>query len=158
MALKFIITVGISGSGKSTWIKQNGSGYNIISPDSIREELTGNVSDNTRNSEVFSIAFNRVAESLNNGISVIFDATNTVSRLRREMIEKINGMVDSGVEFTPIAKIFNCSPDICKGRIKKDIENKVNRSNVPDSAVDRQYNQFKNDIGKIESDGYQLAR
>ncbi len=49
----FIMTVGISGSGKSSWIKSVGDeNTKIISPDKIRFDLTGDVSDQSRNAEV----------------------------------------------------------------------------------------------------------
>jgi hypothetical protein len=40
------------------------------------------------------------------------------------------------------AKVFDVDPEICKARIHKDIEANIDRSNVPDDAVDRQYNTF----------------
>jgi predicted kinase len=83
--LEFTITVGISGSGKTTWLLENSTGKRVISPDEIRRELTGDVSDQTKNKEVFKIAFERVINALNNGVSVIFDATNVVSVHRFNM-------------------------------------------------------------------------
>ena len=50
--------IGVSGSGKSTWIKNNKSKWNktvVISPDEIRKELTGNISDQSKNKEVFEL-------------------------------------------------------------------------------------------------------
>ena len=65
------ITIGISGSGKSTWINKESSlgdlglpqGDLIICPDDIRKQLTGNVSDQSRNNEVFATAYQRLADS-----------------------------------------------------------------------------------------------
>ena len=53
---QLILPIGISGSGKSTWINSlDKDKYTIISPDMIRKELTGDVSDNSRNLEIFKI-------------------------------------------------------------------------------------------------------
>ncbi len=44
-----ILTIGTSGSGKTTWIKTlPNNKYNIVSMDNIRKDLTGNVSDKSK--------------------------------------------------------------------------------------------------------------
>lgn len=152
---KFIIPIGISGSGKSTWIKSlESKGFEVISPDEIRRELTGNISDQTRNEDVFPIAFQRTIDFLNNGTSVIFDATNVKSYYRKEMLDYLKQNVN--VEFDALAKVFDIDPEISKERIQKDIENGVDRSDVPLEAINRQYNNFMQDLDKIEEDSYTL--
>lgn len=152
---KFIIPVGISGSGKSRWIKSlEGQGYVVISPDDIRRELTGNISDQSKNGEVFPLAFQRTIDALNNGKNVIFDATNVVSFHRKQMLDNLKQNVNK--DFDAYAKIFDADPEISKERIQRDIEAGVDRSNVPPEAIDRQYINFKNDLNKIESDGYKI--
>ncbi len=152
---KFTIPVGISGSGKSTWIRQNtDSNTIIISPDDIRRELSGDVSNQGNMKLVFSTAFDRAASGLNRGNNVIFDATNVRSDQRKDMLNYLKKNVKG--KFDAFAKIFDVDPEITKDRIKKDIENGVDRSNVPDHAVDKQYQNFKNDINHLESDGYQI--
>jgi predicted kinase len=153
--LRFIIPVGISSSGKSRWIKSlEGQGFVVISPDDIRRELTGNISDQSRNKEVFPLAFQRAVDTLNANKNVIFDATNVVSNLRKQMLDYMKQNVNN--DFEAQAKIFDVDPEISKERIRRDIENSVDRSNVPDEAIDRQYKNFKNDLNKIESDGYTI--
>ena len=152
---KFIIPIGISGSGKSKWIKTlTGHGFVVISPDEIRKELTGSISDQSRNKDVFPLAFQRSVDALNQGKNVIFDATNVVSDLRKKMLDYIKTNVKK--DFIAQAKIFDANPEISKERIKKDIEAGVDRSNVPPEAIDRQYQNFTKDLNKIESDGYEL--
>lgn len=153
--LKLIILVGISGSGKSTWLKSiDLTGCVIISPDDIRRELTGSISNQTMNGQVFAIAFSRIVENLEKGNSVIFDATNVTSKSRKTLMNYITEFSD--VMPTAYAKIFDANPEISKERVRKDIENGVDRSNVPDYAIDRQYSQLMNDLHLIESDGYTI--
>ena len=152
--IKFLIPIGISGSGKSKWIASLGDGYAIISPDDIRRELTGDVSNQTRNREVFEIAIDRAINTLNMLTNVVFDATNVTSRERRKMLNHIRNNVV--VDFTAYAKVFDVDPEICKARIKKDIDNGVDRSNVPPEAIDKQYLKFNSGLKNIESDGYLL--
>src|SRR5690606_16036696 len=106
---KLILPVGISGSGKSTWIKsQTDPNTIVISPDDIRRELTGNISDQTKNAEVFQIAHKRVADALNAGKNVIFDATNIKSRDRKSLMDYMKVHVDKSIE--GLAKVFSVDP------------------------------------------------
>lgn len=155
MEIKFIITIGISGSGKSRWINSlNDSNYVVISPDQIRKELTGSISNQSLNNEVFAIAHKRIINTLNKGMSVIFDATNTVSYHRRKLLYILKDVVI--VDFNAYAKLFDVEPDICKERVKNDIKNNIDRSNVPSDVINRQYQQLLKDISKITDDGYTL--
>jgi predicted kinase len=152
---KLILPVGISGSGKSTWINsQLDSNTIVISPDEIRRELTGSISDQRRNNDVFAIAFKRTADALNAGKNVIFDATNLVSYHRKLMLNNLKQNVNK--DFDAVAKIFDVDPAVAKQRVKKDIEKGVDRSNVPDYAIDRQYQNYINDLNSIELDGYKI--
>lgn len=152
---KLILPVGISGSGKSTWIKsQIDSNTVVVSPDDIRRELTGSVSDQTKNALVFEIAHKRVADALNAGKNVIFDATNIKSRDRKSLMNYMKVHVDK--PFEGFAKVFSVDPEIAKQRVKKDIEAGVDRSNVPDWAIDKQYRSFVDDMNSIELDGFKI--
>lgn len=152
---KFIIPIGISGSGKSTWIKTlENQGYEVISPDEIRRELTGSISDQSRNKDVFPIAFQRTIDNLNAGKNVIFDATNVGSYHRKQMLDTFKQKVDT--DFDAYAKVFDVDPEISKERIRKDVEAGVDRSNVPPEVIDRQYQNFTKDLASIEADGYTL--
>ena len=51
--MELILPIGISGSGKSRLYKKEYSDYKLVSPDEIRKFLTGNISDQSKNNEVF---------------------------------------------------------------------------------------------------------
>ena len=152
---KLILPVGISGSGKSTWIKsQTNSNTIVVSPDDIRRELTGSVSDQSKNALVFEIAHKRVADALNAGKNVIFDATNIKSRDRKSLMNYMKVHVDK--PFEGFAKVFSVDPEVAKQRVRKDIEAGVDRSNVPDWAIDKQHRSFVDDMNSIELDGFKI--
>lgn len=148
----FIMTVGISGSGKSTWIKEQTSDPNtlVINPDSIRKELTGNISDQTQNAKVWYITKQRVLEGLNSGKTVILDATNVDSRSRRDFIKDLPPSVLK-------AKIFNVDPEEAKRRVKKALESGEDRSAVPDFVIDKQHGKFlASTPEKLQQEGFEL--
>jgi predicted kinase len=78
-----ILLVGIPGSGKTTYaekyIKENPCTVHLSS-DKIRAELWGNEDTQGDNNEVFSLMQSRAIETLNNGQSVVYDATNITQR------------------------------------------------------------------------------
>lgn len=148
----FIMTIGISGAGKSTWIKEQTSDPNVmvINPDSIRKELTGDISDQSQNAKVWYITKRRVLEGLNSGKTVILDATNVDSRSRRDFI---NDLPPSVLK----AKIFNVDPEEAKRRVRKALESGEDRSNVPPEVIDRQYQKFlASTPDKLQAEGFEL--
>jgi predicted kinase len=84
-----ILLVGIPGSGKTTYaekyIKENPNTVHLSS-DKIREELWGNEATQGDNSEVFSLMQYRDIDALNNGQSVVYDATNITRKDRSYII------------------------------------------------------------------------
>lgn len=87
------IMVGISGSGKSTAAAKIVSNFRaqesdatVISSDAIRGELTGDESNQTRNSDVFKLAHQRLDAHLAAGENVIFDATNLSREERKPVV------------------------------------------------------------------------
>lgn len=74
-----LMTVGIPGSGKTTYIKQHLLAdipdIAVISPDTIRQELSGNMADQTVSAEAWDLAYKRSGQALKQGKSIIFDAT-----------------------------------------------------------------------------------
>lgn len=84
-----ILLVGIPGSGKTTYaekyIKEHHNTIHLSS-DKIREELWGNEATQGDNNKVFSLMQYRAIEALNNGQSVVYDATNVTRKDRSYII------------------------------------------------------------------------
>lgn len=80
---EMIMMCGIPGSGKTMYAEQLAKEKNYIvhSSDKIREEL-GDINDQSKNVEVFETLHKRFKNDLQNGESVVYDATN-LNRKRR---------------------------------------------------------------------------
>lgn len=154
---KLILPIGISGSGKSTWINsKTDSNTIVVSPDDIRREVNGNVSDQSNMGQVWSLTFDRIVNGLNSGKNVILDATNVKSSDRIKLLKHLNTYVNQ--DFDAQAKIFNVDPEIAKQRVRNDINNGVDRSNVPDFVIDRQYQTFISGLNSLESEGFKIIK
>ena len=138
---KLILPIGISGSGKSYIYNKDYKDCVQVSPDLIREELTGDISNQSKNKEVFKLAFERVDECLNKGLDVFFDATNVNKSQRKSFTDKYK---DTDVEV--IFVILPANIDLSWERIRADIKNKKNRSDVPYFALVRQKEMYDNTL------------
>jgi predicted kinase len=148
----FEMLVGIPGCGKSTYLRSVDNGnIVIVCPDDIRRELTGDISDQSRNSEVWSEAEHRIIDGLNSGSYVILDATNVNTRMRVSLLGRIKGKC---IDVPCYATVFDCNPDVSKERISRDIANGVDRSNVPPEVIDRMYGGYLETLEKIKDEGF----
>lgn len=137
---KLIITCGISGSGKSTWTKKYHPYAYIINPDSIRKELTGNVSDQSKNKEVFEVAYKSLCMNGAEAGTVVWDATNLsisgilkiVNMAKGANIARCGKTLD---DVTVLVFKDSLNWELCLERVKKAIANGEDRSNT-DVEVD----------------------
>ena len=134
---KLILPIGISGSGKSYIYNKEYKDCVQVSPDLIREELTGDISNQSKNKEVFKLAFERVDEYLNKGQNVFFDATNVNKTQRKNFTDKYIGS-----DVNVIYVVLPADVDLSWKRIRKDIRDNKNRSDVPYFALVRQKEQY----------------
>jgi predicted kinase len=85
---KVIMGIGIPGSGKTTVLKPfaQDNGYAYICPDEIRAEMTGDAGDQSKNSEVWDEARQRLADALQKGETIVFDAVFVNGSARKDFI------------------------------------------------------------------------
>jgi predicted kinase len=138
---RLVLPIGISGSGKSYIYNRDYKDCVQVSPDLIREELTGDISNQSKNKEVFKLAFERVDEYLNNGQDVFFDATNVNKSQRKTFTDKY-----IGTDVEVVYVILPADIDLSWKRIRADIREKKNRADVPYFALVRQKENYDNTI------------
>lgn len=126
----FLMLVGLPGSGKSTYAKQLDD-YIIHSSDAIREELTGDASDQNLNSKVFETLHKRVKKDLVAGNNVIYDATNISWKRRKAFVRELNK-----INCEKICKVIATPFEVC---LK---QNNSRDRKVPFDVIDRMYKNF----------------
>ena len=137
--MEIIVPIGISGSGKTRLYNMRYSDLTLVSPDLIRKELTGSISDQRKNREVFEEVDRRVEDLVKKGESFFYDATNVNSEFRKKFVEQFRG-TDVKITYVILPADMNTS----YVRIKQDLKNNVDRSRVPFEVLIRQkgfYNQ-----------------
>jgi predicted kinase len=132
------VPIGISGSGKSTYIEKHFPKYIVVSPDKIREELTGNISDQSNDNSIWGYMGDveiRMKKTLLLYDKVVLDATNVVKWNRIEFLSKFKNV-------RKVAIVFPVDVEEAIRRVNSDIENGVNRSAVPEQVIRRQFKSF----------------
>lgn len=127
-----IMLVGIPASGKSSYAKENYKDYKIYSSDKLREKLFNNVNDQTHNDELFRYIHKNIIKDLQNGINVVYDATNIYSRNRKSFLNKL-----FNINCNKICIVFNVDIDKCK------LRNSTRERKVPEKVIDKMYNKME---------------
>lgn len=133
--IKLYITVGIPGSGKSTYSKEFARENNIkyLSSDELRAKFGTGEEDQSVTSKVFSYIKTEIDRSLKDKESVLIDSTAISKKNRRDFIDiaKKYDYVDV------IALVFWIEKEVAKSRNKQRIRN------VPEFVIDRMYKNFE---------------
>lgn len=149
--MKIIVPIGISGSGKTRLYRMRYSDLAIVSPDLIRKELTGSISDQTKNREVFQRVDKLVEQLVKEGRDFFYDATNVNTDFRKAFAEKFRG---TDVEIVYV--ILPADVAVSMKRIKNDLKESVDRANVPTHALVRQFGMYNHSLKtKFEGENVQ---
>jgi predicted kinase len=87
----FTLLVGIPGVGKSTYAKELAMRTNAVwmSSDYIRERIYGDAACQDNHNKVFEIMHEETLSALDNGLDVIYDATNITRKSRLSILNKL---------------------------------------------------------------------
>jgi len=132
---KLWMTIGLPGAGKSTYWRNELSNAVYISSDKLREEMFGDVNDQSHNDIIFNEMMNRTVASLNAEKNVFYDATNLNQKRRIKFLNALRERTH--VEFDAIALVFAIPFDTC-------VRRNLNRERtVPSYVMDRMYRSFQ---------------
>ena len=128
-----VMMVGLPASGKST-IAYNlamENDYIVFSSDALREELYGDINDQTHNHELFVELHKRIKTALKEGNNVIYDACNLSSKRRVAFLQEL--------------KHIHCRKEciIAATPYEQCLRNNESRDrHVPDYVIERMYKSF----------------
>lgn len=145
MNKKLFLMIGVSGSGKSSYIKKHFRPEVVVSPDELRKKFTGDVSDQSQNGKIWGMVSGLLKKNLEQYGKAVLDATNVDSGDRGTILKNFKRR-----EVERIAVVFDTDPEEAKRRIHKDLETGKDRSDVPDDIIDKQYEKFKRGYNSIK--------
>lgn len=127
---KLIMMVGLVASGKSDYAQKLSISENAIihSSDTLREELFGDVNENSRNNELFKEMSRRIKNDLQEGKSVIYDATNLNYKKRKAFLDELKKL-DIHKQCVLVATPY----ELC---LK---QNSLRERKVPEYVIERMY-------------------
>ena len=85
------VLVGPSGAGKSTFAQEHFFNDQVVSSDNIREEMTGDMADQSQNDAVFQAFHNIIRARIENGLDAVADATNLRKKDRQAVTNLAKG-------------------------------------------------------------------
>lgn len=130
----FYMMVGLPGSGKSWYAEHKLPNAVIYSSDAIREELLGDVSDQSQQGLVFQTLHDCVLNGLRSGLDVGYDATNINYKRRREFLQRVKAL---NIPNLKTVCVFLAPP------YARCVERNANRDRiVPESVIARMYQSF----------------
>ena len=104
---KFIMMVGPAASGKSSMVQKvvrELSPYYlytktiVLSSDALRQELLGDVNDQSKNSYIFETMNRRLHDFLSLGYDIIYDATNLSMKRRKALLDSFSNEINEKYE------------------------------------------------------------
>ena len=101
-----VLMIGLPGSGKSTFAREQFPAESIVSTDDLRGELTNNVGNLLQSAEAFTIARTLVESRLKQGHVAVVDAMNLDVKSRANFLEIARklGLPTIGIHVNPDAK------------------------------------------------------
>jgi predicted kinase len=121
--MKIVITVGLPGSGKSTYLAQRG--LNAISSDEIRRLIADDPEDQTVHKQVFATIRYLIRQRIANGRQITYVDATHLARWERRPYVQIARRYDCEVEVL----FFDVPVEVCIER------NKLRGRVVPEQAI-----------------------
>ena len=127
-----VLTFGVSGSGKSTWIAENLKDHAVISLDALRSQIASSRSDQSQNSKIVQAAKEQLKTLLRSHSKIVWDATSLRRDFRRQVI---NIAHQYGALVTLV--IFHCPEDVYYER------NRQRKHPIPEAVLHKQLNSLE---------------
>ncbi len=153
---KLIVTLGISGSGKSRYASEydeTGSDFVRINMDTLRKLWTGDISDQSKNHQVADTALAMVEYLLHMDKNVIWDATSTNAGTRNKLLKFAK---EQDAKTKLVVMMDSTNVQLCKDRVNNDLKNGVDRAKTTfdENIMMRQYSGFMDALKAIDKEGW----
>lgn len=131
---RLALMCGVSGSGKSTWVKAHAwiNGYLVLSSDNYRQHILGDINSQEHNFRVFNWLQDTCKYLLYEKSNVLIDATNTTVKSRKSFID-----IGMAVGADIYVYVLKTTAEDCRTR------NSERERKVPEHVIKRQLSQYQ---------------
>jgi protein phosphatase len=142
--LSFVVLIGASGSGKSSFARRHFKPTEVLSSDFCRGLVSDDENDQTATKEAFEVLHFVAAKRLAAGRLTVVDATNVQAEARKPLIE-----LARRYHMLPVAIVFNLPEKLCQERNR----NRADRDFGP-HVIRQQTQQLRRSLRDLKYEGF----
>ena len=142
--LSFVVLIGASGSGKSSFARKHFKPTEVLSSDFCRGLVSDDENDQTATKEAFEVLHFIAAKRLAAARLTVVDATNVQAEARKPLIE-----LARRYHMLPVAIVFNIPEKICQERNR----NRADRDFGP-HVIRQQTQQLRRSLRDLKYEGF----
>lgn len=145
--LSLLVLVGASGSGKSTFARNNFGPFEVLSSDFCRGLISNDENDQSSTKTAFETLHYIAAKRLERGLLTVVDATNVQSEARKPLVE-----LARRYHVLPVAIVLDVSERLCEDRNRS-------RSDRAFGAhvIRQQHSQLRKSLRNLQKEGFRHA-
>ncbi|MEP7086775.1 MAG: polynucleotide kinase-phosphatase [Gemmatimonadota bacterium] len=145
--LSLVVLVGASGSGKSTFARNNFGPFEVISSDFCRGLISNDENDQSSTKDAFETLHFIAAKRLERGLLTVIDATNVQSEARKPLVE-----LARRYHVLPVAIVLDVSERLCEDR-NRDRADRAFGAHV----IRQQHSQLRKSLRFLQKEGFRHA-
>jgi protein phosphatase len=142
--LSFVVLIGTSGSGKSTFARRHFAATEVLSSDYCRGLVSDDENSTAATNDAFDVLHFIASKRLAAGKLTVVDATNVQPEARKPLVE-----LARKYHVLPVAIVLNLPEDLCHGRNR----DRPNRDFGP-HVVRNQRSQLRRSIRGLKREGF----
>jgi len=142
--LSLVVLIGVSGSGKSWFVKKHFKKTEIVSSDECRGIVSDDENNQNATNDAFDLVHYIVGKRLKNGLLTVIDATNVQKESRKNLID-----LARSYHCLPVAIVLDIPEKVCEQRNK----NRSDR-NFGGYVIRQQKSQLNRSIRGLRNEGF----
>ncbi|WP_406515057.1 polynucleotide kinase-phosphatase [Streptomyces sp. NBC_00873] len=143
--LSFVVLIGASGSGKSTFARKHFKPTEIISSDFCRGLVADDENDQSASGDAFDVLHYIAGKRLAAGRLTVVDATNVQAESRRQLVQLARTH-----DVLPIAIVLDLPEEVCQARNAT----RPDRAGMPRHVVQRHRRELRRSLRGLEREGF----
>jgi protein phosphatase len=142
--LSLVVLIGASGSGKSTFARNNFAKFEVLSSDFCRGLVSNDENDQSATKAAFETLHFIGAKRLEQGLLTVIDATNVQTEARKPLVELARRF-----HVLPVAIVLDVSEHLCEDRNRDRADRKFGAH-----VIRQQHSQLRKSLRFLQKEGF----